>query len=134
VLLPFCLLPFLPLSATEPVVEARDTEAFSSGRLAGLRREGKPVFVDMTAAWCITCLVNERLVLDSPSIRKAFSENDVTFLRGDWTSRNLDITAFLHEHGREGVPLYIYYPPQGEARLLPQILTSDLVIGTIKRR
>lgn len=107
------------------------TEPFSEERLAGLRAAGRPVFVDMTASWCVTCMVNERVALDVPSVRQAFRQHGVAVLRGDWTRRDERITAFLRSHGRDGVPFYLYYPPKGEERILPQILTPGLVLGVL---
>ncbi|WP_368040968.1 protein-disulfide reductase DsbD family protein [Acetobacter estunensis] len=132
-----CLLP-LPLLAVLPPAgvvahtpDASDVTPYSPGRLAALRKERRPVFVDMTAAWCITCLVNERVTLDSARVRSAFAQQGVTYMKGDWTNRDASIAAFLHEHGRDGVPLYVFYPRRGEGRVLPQILTPDLVISAL---
>ncbi len=108
-----------------------NTEAFSSTRLAALRAEGRPVFVDMTAAWCVTCLVNERIALSPASVQAAFTAHHVAYLKGDWTRRNAQISDFLREHGRDGVPFYVYYPSGGEGRVLPQILTADRMLHEI---
>jgi thiol:disulfide interchange protein DsbD len=105
-------------------------EPFTTARLAALRAEGRPVFVDMTAAWCVTCLVNERVALDAPAVQKAFAERNVAYLRGDWTRQDPGITRFLRAHGRDGVPLYVYFPPdQAPAIVLPQILTESMVLS-----
>ncbi|MDE7547016.1 protein-disulfide reductase DsbD family protein [Acetobacter fabarum] len=108
-----------------------ETEAFSQKRLDALHAAGKPVFVDMTAAWCITCLVNERVALNTNATQAAMARYGVTVLRGDWTRRDPAITAFLHAHGRDGVPFYLFVPAQGDAVVLPQILTQGLVLRTI---
>lgn len=119
-------------SLAEVGQKAPAVEPFSDERLAALRAERKPVFVDMTASWCVTCMVNEHVALDVPSVKKAFRDHGVTILRGDWTRRDERITAFLRAHGRDGVPLYLYYPPGGgEAQVLPQILTPGLVMGVL---
>ncbi len=110
------------------------TEPFSEARLAALRAAGRPVFVDMTAAWCVTCLVNERLALSPASVRHAFAVHHVALLRGDWTLREAPITAFLRAHGRDGVPFYVYYPKGGPARALPQILTAGRVLDALNDR
>ena len=112
---------------------AADPHAFSPARLAALRAQHRPVFVDMSAAWCVTCLVNERVALDAPEVQQAFAQSNVTLLRGDWTRQDASITAFLREHGRSGVPLYVFYPAAGEPSTLPQILTPGLVLSTIGR-
>ncbi|MFT8551311.1 MAG: protein-disulfide reductase DsbD domain-containing protein [Acetobacter okinawensis] len=106
-------------------------EAFSPARLNALHAAGKPVFVDMTAAWCITCLVNERVALNTQTTQAAMARYGVTLLRGDWTRRGPTITAFLHAHGRDGVPFYLFVPAHGDAVILPQILTPALVLSTI---
>ncbi|HYZ20661.1 MAG TPA: thioredoxin family protein, partial [Rhodopila sp.] len=112
--------------------DAAAAEAFSGGRLAELRAEGRPVFVNMTAAWCVTCLVNERVAITTDAVRKAFAANNVAYLKGDWTRQDPAITAYLREHGRDGVPLYIYYPAKGgQPRILPQILTEATVLHTL---
>jgi thiol:disulfide interchange protein/DsbC/DsbD-like thiol-disulfide interchange protein len=107
-------------------------EPYSAERLADLRAQNKPVFVNMTAAWCISCLVNERVALSRPEVHEAFAKAGVTYLKGDWTREDPKITAVLKAHGRSGVPLYLYYAPgAAEAQVLPQILTPGLVIEAV---
>ncbi|MGA3400608.1 MAG: protein-disulfide reductase DsbD domain-containing protein [Acetobacteraceae bacterium] len=104
-------------------------EAFSPTRLAALRAEGRPVFVNMTAAWCVTCLVNERVAISSDPVQHAFAKHRVAYLKGDWTRQDPAISNFLREYGRDGVPLYVYYPPHdGRPVVLPQILTENAVL------
>jgi thiol:disulfide interchange protein DsbD len=117
-------------AAPTSVVEA-GAEPFSPSRLAALRAEGRPVFVNMTAAWCVTCLVNERVAISSDAVRQAFSERRVTYLKGDWTRQDPQITDFLRENGRDGVPLYVYYPPHGQPTVLPQILTENMLLSEL---
>ncbi|MGZ0079508.1 protein-disulfide reductase DsbD family protein [Methylomonas sp. YC3] len=108
-------------------------QAYSAEKLAQLRSAGKPVFVNFTADWCITCLVNERIALSSEAVRGAFLNAEVTYLKGDWTNRDAGIAKVLSQFGRSGVPLYLYFGPGAqEATVLPQILTPDLVIGAIQ--
>ncbi len=107
-------------------------EPYSAERLAALRAEGKPVFVNLTAAWCISCLVNERVALSRPEVIAAFGQQGVVYLKGDWTREDPAITALLKAYGRSGVPLYLYFAPGATAaRVLPQILTPDLVVEAI---
>ena len=106
-------------------------EPFTQARLDALRAEGRTVFVDMTAAWCITCQVNERMVLSREAVQAAFRAGSVAYLKGDWTNQNPEITRLLESHGRSGVPLYLVYKGKGEARVLPQILTEALVIAEV---
>jgi thiol:disulfide interchange protein DsbD len=115
-----------------PMPAEADTEAYSATRLAALRAEGRPVFVNMTAAWCVTCLVNERVAIASAPVRDAFAARHVAYLKGDWTRQDGAITAFLREHGRDGVPLYVYFPPgEQPPEVLPQILTEQTVLRAI---
>jgi thiol:disulfide interchange protein len=97
-----------------------------------LQGEGRGVFVNFTAAWCVTCKVNEGAALSNPRIAQAFAEANVAYLVGDWTNRDEDIAAALAEHGRAGVPLYLFYPADGgEPVVLPQLLSEALVLETI---
>jgi thiol:disulfide interchange protein len=117
-------------AATEGTAKA---ETFTPERLAALRAQGRPVFVNMTAAWCVTCLVNERVAIGTEQVRKAFAADDVTYLKGDWTRQDPAITAFLHQHGRDGVPLYVFFPGGGGTpEVLPQILTESEVLGVLQ--
>ncbi len=107
--------------------------AWSAGRLARLRAAGQPVFVDITAAWCITCQVNRRIALDPARVRAAFAARGVAYLRGDWTRQDPAITAYLRAHGRDGVPLYVFYPPgAARGRVLPQLLTPGIVLRALE--
>lgn len=119
--------------AIAPTAAGVTAERFTAARLAELRREGRPVFVNMTAAWCITCLVNERTTLSRPSVQKAMQESGVVYLKGDWTKYDPEITAFLRSFKRDGLPFYAYYPAGGgEARLLPPVLTESLVVDQFR--
>ena len=121
-------------AAPETVAAARDDfgyQPFSAVRLDRLVAEHQPVFVNLTAAWCITCLVNERTALDSRAVRRAFAERRIVALKGDWTRQNPEIAAFLQEFGRSGVPLYLLYDKAGTPTILPQILTEATVLAAI---
>ncbi len=110
-------------------------ERFSAARLAALRAKGQPVFVDMTAAWCVTCLINERVAIATPAVRQAFAAHGVAYLMGDWTRQDPAITAFLHSHGRDGVPLYVYFPPgHGAGIVLPQLLTESAMLNRLDEK
>jgi thiol:disulfide interchange protein DsbD len=107
-------------------------EPFTTQRLAALESMGRPVFINLTASWCVTCLFNERVALDNDEVRQAFGERGVVPLKGDWTSQNPEITHFLQQFGRSGVPLYLYYNGKGgEPTMLPQILTAATVLDAI---
>jgi thiol:disulfide interchange protein DsbD len=107
------------------------SEPYTAARLAELRAQNRPVFVNMTAAWCVSCLVNERVALGTQAVRDAFAARDVAYLKGDWTQQDPAISTFLHEHGRDGVPLYILYTPGQEPKVLPQILTPGIVLASL---
>jgi thiol:disulfide interchange protein/DsbC/DsbD-like thiol-disulfide interchange protein len=109
-------------------------EPYTPERLAALRGEGKPVFVNLTADWCITCLVNERVALSTAPVDAAFREAGITRLKGDWTRGDERITRLLAEHGRSGVPLYLFFPAGAGSvpQVLPQLLTPDLVLAALK--
>jgi thiol:disulfide interchange protein DsbD len=112
---------------------ATGIEPFSQRRLDELRAERRPVFVNMTAAWCITCLVNERVALSTDAVKSAFTAGNIAYLKGDWTNRNPEITRILERHGRSGVPLYLLYSGGDEPVVLPQILTAATVLQEIDR-
>jgi thiol:disulfide interchange protein DsbD len=103
------------------------SEPFSPERLAALRAEGRPVLVNMTAAWCLTCLVNEGNALSGDGFEATLARNDAAYLKGDWTRRDPVITTYLRSFKRSGVPLYVVYPATGEPVLLPQLLTEGIV-------
>jgi thiol:disulfide interchange protein DsbD len=122
--------------AAPPTLRAADSgiphEPYTAARLEALRQENRPVFINATAAWCITCLVNERVAFSSGAVRDAFAKHHVACLIADWTSRNPEITRLLEAHGRDGVPLYLYYAPgAADAQVLPQILTESDVVKAI---
>jgi len=124
-----------PATAAAPgAVQADASQSFTLARLAELRGEGKPVFVNMTAAWCVTCIVNEQLALAQPAVQQAFAARGITYLKGDWTRRDPAITDYLRALGRDGVPLYVLYPPRGGTPVvLPQILTEQRVLDELNR-
>ena len=112
----------------------QDWTAYSPATLADLRREGKPVFINLTAAWCITCLVNERVALSQADFKDLLKKEGITYLKGDWTNQDAEISALLKQYGRSGVPLYLFYPPgvESKAVVLPQILTHDIVRSALQ--
>ncbi|MHA6206062.1 protein-disulfide reductase DsbD family protein [Dyella soli] len=118
------------LPATSPVagVAAEGQVAFTPARLAELRKAGTPVFVDMTADWCITCKANEHAVLETDAFRELLKRTGAVYMKGDWTNEDPAITAFLQQYHSPGVPLYVVFPKDGgEGRMLPTVLTSSLV-------
>ncbi len=122
------------LSSTKASSSGPAWEPFSRARLDTLRAGGRPVFVNMTAAWCITCLVNERVVLRSAELARRFADKGVVYLKGDWTNRNPEITQFLSAFGRSGVPLYVLYPPLPGLKpmILPQLLSEATLLRALE--
>lgn len=108
-------------------------EHWSPQRLADLRAEGRPVFVNFTAAWCVTCQVNERAALDGRRTREAFEMTKAVYMVADWTRRDEAIAAELAAHGRAGVPLYLVYGTDGgEPVVLPQLLSEGAVVRALE--
>jgi thiol:disulfide interchange protein DsbD len=108
---------------------------WSTAAVADARAAGKPVLVDFSAAWCVTCLVNERVALDDAAVAARLQKDGVVTMKGDWTNRNPAITAELNRYGRSGVPLYLLYPPDARRQpvVLSQLLTPALVLGALDR-
>ena len=108
-------------------------ESYSAQRLAELNQAGKPIFVNLTADWCITCLANERVAF-TDSFYKLLEDNGITYLKGDWTNNDPEITKLLNQFQRSGVPLYLVYPAgQGSPEVLPQILLESTVINALNK-
>ena len=109
-------------------------QAFSQQSLDNALQSGRPIFVDFTADWCITCKANERFALDSTAVRQAFAQHQVLVLRADWTHGDPGITQILKDHGRAGVPMYLFYPG-GKGRppvVLPELISSQTVLDAMK--
>ncbi len=110
-------------------------EPFSAARLAELQAQNQPIFINFTAAWCITCQVNEQMALRSAKVAAHFAQQGIVYLKADWTNYNPEINSFINQFGRDGVPLYVFYRhPKAEPIILPQILTETLLLETIQAR
>jgi thiol:disulfide interchange protein len=122
--------PPAPAAAKGPA--GLEAEPWSPERLAALRAEGRPVFVNFTAAWCVTCQVNEGAAMEGERVRAAFKASNAAYLVADWTRRDPVIAAELAAHGRAGVPLYLVYPAGvDEPVILPQLLSEDVVVRAL---
>jgi len=108
--------------------KALASQSWSSAAVETALAEGRPVLVNFTADWCVTCKINERTALATAGTAKALAGANAVYLVGDWTNRDDAITRELERHGRSGVPLYLLYTPGvAEPRILPQLLTEGLV-------
>jgi thiol:disulfide interchange protein len=108
--------------------------AWSEQEVAALRSAGKPVFVDVTADWCITCIANETAVLLTDDMVQAFADHGVVYMVADWTNQDADIAALLVKHGRNGIPLYLMYAADASLAplVLPQLLTKQAVLEALE--
>lgn len=133
----FAALPIIMPSNAANHIEQKagdNWQVFSPSKLESLLEGDKPVFVNMTAAWCITCKVNEKVALSTDDAKKLFKEKDIQYLKGDWTNKDATITAYLDSFERSGVPIYVYYGARDdqsglrpEPKVLPQILTYGAI-------
>ena len=111
-------------------------QPFSQARLDDALASGRPVFIDFTADWCITCKTNERFAIDTSKVRQEFSKRNVVMLKADWTKGDPEITEILKQHGRAGVPMYLVYPggsKEAQPVLLPELITSQTVLDALNK-
>ena len=123
----------LPSLSLRAVDQDQLWEPYSAQRLSSLRAQGTPVFINLTADWCITCLVNERVAFGE-AFYQSLKDNGVIYLKGDWTNSDPEITKLLNRYNRNGVPLYLMYPKgQQPPEILPQILAETTLLDAINR-
>ena len=111
----------------EPKAVSSQWQAWSPGRVEAELAAGRPVFVDFTASWCLICQVNKRVALRTNATNALFAERGIVALEADWTRHDSEITDALESFGRSGVPLYLFYTPDGEVSILAQNLTQSHV-------
>jgi len=120
------------LSSANSSAQKAATQPWSAEAVARAQAAGQPVFVDFTAAWCLSCQVNERVALSRPEVQAAFAAHNVLVLKADWTRHDPAITEALTALGRSGVPAYaLYVPGQSAPQLLPEVLTPGIVLGAL---
>ncbi len=130
---------FTPIATSEPVAAGSKATAgsdwveYSPQALTDLKAQGKPVFVDFTAAWCVTCQVNKRVALNTDKVRSRFADSGIVRMKADWTNRDETITRALAEFGRNGVPLYVLYDRSGQPTVLPELLTENMVLAALDK-
>jgi thiol:disulfide interchange protein/DsbC/DsbD-like thiol-disulfide interchange protein len=124
-----------PANASNQAADGISWIEFSQSRLDELLDEGKGVFLDFTADWCISCKFNERTAIDRPAVREALATTGIIPMKADWTNANPEITNALKAFGRVGVPFYVIYPPgrAEEPIILPELLTESLVLEALKK-
>ncbi len=125
----------LSLTLRTPKVEVETWQPYTTASLDQARASGHPVFVDFTAAWCLSCKVNEAAVLKSDEVKKQFSDSNVVLLKADWTQHDDFITQQLAALGRSGVPTYVIYPPGKTSNpdVLPELLTKSIVLKALEK-
>lgn len=121
------------LAGGERAAEAGEWRAWSPAAVKQAIDQGNPVFVDFTAAWCVTCQANKRLVLQSDAVERAFADSGVVRMRADWTNRDAQIAQELARFNRNGVPLYVLFDRTGKAQVLPELLTERIVVDALGR-
>ena len=130
---------FTPIATSEPIAagskmaSSADWIEYSPAKLAELRGQGQAVFVDFTAAWCVTCQVNKRVALNTDKVKSRFADSNVVRMKADWTNRDEQITRALAEFGRNGVPLYVLYDAKGQPTVLPELLTENTVLAALDK-
>jgi thiol:disulfide interchange protein DsbD len=123
-----------PAARAAAQAQAHGSVPYSAQALAQYRAQGRAVFIDMTADWCITCKVNEKAVFDTGEFKALLASTNTVYMIGDWTDQDAAISAFLDEYHSPGVPLYVVYPAGGEGRRLPQLLSIALMHEQLEGR
>jgi thiol:disulfide interchange protein len=124
---------YLLLQSTQSQPNKKIWQPYSKTKIAEIVKSKQPVFIDFTAAWCITCQVNEQVALNRSAVMDKFREKGVILIQADWTNEDPEITEALTSFGRSGVPLYVLYDRSGKSFVFPQILTQQMVLKELDR-
>jgi thiol:disulfide interchange protein DsbD len=121
--------------SSQPSASKIQWRKFSPQLVAALREEGKPIFIDFTAKWCLTCQVNERLALDHAKVVEKFKELGVVAVKADWTDYDPQITAALAQFGKNSIPFYVLYPTKGsrDPVIYPEIITPQIILNSFDK-
>ncbi|QQD18602.1 protein-disulfide reductase DsbD [Spongiibacter nanhainus] len=116
-----------------PLTADGDALRYSPARLSALHQDGGPIFLNVTADWCITCKANEKIALGTDTVKNAMSTQHIRYMKADWTNRNAEVSRLLAHYQRSGVPLYVFFPGSGKpAVVLPQLLSKEKVLTAFK--
>jgi len=126
------LLTVWQMNGAESQVREAGVSHFSQQKLDQLIAKNEKIFVYATAAWCITCKINERVALNSQTVKDFIKDNHIKVLKADWTNKDEMILRYLQSFGRAGVPLYVYYQPGKPPKVLPQLLTPGIILNNLK--
>jgi thiol:disulfide interchange protein len=126
-------LPLFYALQTPSAASTIDWQNYNAERLQELRARGEPVLVQMTAAWCVTCKLNERVAMSGEVFASSLRDKGVIAMKGDWTDQDANITTYLRSYGASGVPLVVLYSRTGDAEVLPQVLTPSIVETALVR-
>lgn len=125
--------PVTTTSGASASAESIAWQPYTKEKVEEARKQGKPVFIDFTAEWCLSCKVNEKVALRNASVEDKFRQSGIVAFKADWTSRDAGISEILASFGRSGVPLYVYYPKGGEADVLPELITPQVVLDHLAK-
>ncbi len=126
----------LQTAGTQKIINSADGwTPWTQDAVTAALDKGQPVFVDFTAAWCLSCKVNEKVALDTDAVKKSFSDKNVALFKADWTHADPAISKTLQQYNRDGVPLYLLYSPKNKdtPQVLPEVLTPGIVLDALNK-
>ena len=115
----------------EPTRKETAENRFDVAAFETARASGRPVFLNITASWCVTCLTNERTTLATDRVQDYFKNNGIVYIKADWTRRDSSVSDLLTTFNRSGVPLYVFFPSRSQPKILPQLLTPGILLREV---